>query len=394
MTRVSFFVHDLGNNPIVRAAPLAQALAGHFDVEILGFLHGDQDVYQPYRNLFEYRTLRCPLDMTRMLPALPRLAAMATGDVIYACKPLVPTLGAGLLASRFSRRRPLLLDVEDDERVPMGKSPRDVLWRDVLKGWRHATAWKYTLAIHGLVGCAHAVTVSTSRLQARYGGTIIRHGPDEHTFDPALAPVQAEARRTFNLPQDVPLALFAGMPQPHKGFDVLRAALVDPRCQAWHLALAGPEGHEEFEACQVLLGPRCHYLGVVPQSRMPALLSAADVAPVPQLRVRFALSQLPAKALEAMAMGCPPIASRVSDLPEILGDGTRGWLVEPGDPGDLAAALADAAARPDERLRRGREARRWFLAHASRAAMTAVLVPLVAEAAEAWTRRHLGSARR
>ena len=82
MTRVSLFVHDLSNNPIVRAVPLAQALAGHFDVEILGFLHGDRDVYQPYRNLFEYRTLRCPLDMTALLPALPRLAGMATGDVI------------------------------------------------------------------------------------------------------------------------------------------------------------------------------------------------------------------------------------------------------------------------------------------------------------------------
>ncbi len=387
MTRVSFFVHDLANNPIVRAAPLAQALAGHFDVEMLGFLHGDRDVYAPYRDLFEYRTLRVPIDTVRLLPALPRLAAMATGDVIYACKPLVPTLGAALVASNLGRRRPLLLDVEDDERVPMGVSFSDVLWRDVLKGWRHATAWKYTLAIHSLVPCAEAVTVSTSRLQARYGGTILRHGPDEKVFDPAVAPSREDARRAFRLPPDVPLALFAGMPQPHKGFAVLRDALADPRCADWHLALAGPEGHPEFEACVARLGGRCHYLGVLPQERMPALLAAADVAPVPQLAVRFALSQLPAKALEAMAMACPPVASRVSDLPDMLGHGTRGWLVEPGDADGLAAALADAAARPDERARRGREARTWFLAHASRAAMAATLVPLVEEAAEAWATR-------
>lgn len=387
MTRVSFFVHDLANNPVVRAAPLAQALAGHFDVELLGFLHGDREVYEPYRSLFEYRTLRVPLDTTRLLPALPRLAAMATGDVIYACKPLVPTLGAGLVASGFGRRRPLLLDVEDDERVPMGVSPGDVLWRDVLKGWRHATAWKFTLAVHAFVPCAAAVTVSTSRLQARYGGTIVRHGPDEHTFDPAVAPARAEARRAFDLPPDVPLALFAGMPQPHKGFAVLRDALADPRCADWHLALAGPAGHPEFEACATRLGSRCHYLGVIPQARMPALLAAADVAPVPQLAVRFALSQLPAKALEAMAMGCPPVASRVSDLPEMIGNDERGWLVEPGDADGLAAALADAAARPEERVRRGRDARTWFLAHASRAAMTATLVPLVTQAVDAWSRR-------
>ncbi|MEQ1730254.1 MAG: glycosyltransferase family 4 protein [Vicinamibacterales bacterium] len=387
MKRISFFVHDLENNPIVRAAPLAQALAGQFDVEILGFLHHDREVYEPYRGLFEYRTLRVPLDVTRMIPALPRLAAMATGDIVYACKPLVPTLGPALLASSFGRRRPLLLDVEDDERVPMGTSPSAVIWRDVLKGWRHATAWKFTLAVHGFVPCAEAVTVSTSRLQARYGGTIVRHGPDEHVFDPASAPPKADARRAFNLPQDVPLAIFAGMPQPHKGFAVLRDALADPRCASWHLALAGPEGHPEFVACQARLGARCHYLGVVPQSRMPVLLAAADVAPVPQLAVRFAMSQLPAKALEAMAMGCPPVASRVSDLPDMLGHGARGWLVEPGDADGLAFALADAAARPDERERRGRDARVWFLANASRGAMTSTLVPLVTGAAEEWARR-------
>jgi glycosyltransferase involved in cell wall biosynthesis len=143
------------------------------------------------------------------------------------------------------------------------------------------------------------------------------------------------------------------MPQPHKGFAVLRDALMDPRCADWHLALAGPGGHPEFEACLARLGARCHCLGVVPQERMPALLAAADVAPIPQVNVRFAQSQLPAKALEAMAMGCPPVASRVSDLPFILGEGARGWLVEPGDADGLAAALVDAAAKPAERIRRG-----------------------------------------
>jgi len=385
--RISFFVHNLSDNPIVRAVPLAQALSRHFDVEILGFLHGDRDVYEPYRDLFEYRTLRVPLNVTQLLPALPRLAARATGDIVYACKPLVPTFGTALLASSFGRGRPLLLDVEDDERVPMGTSPADVLWRDVVKGWRHATAWKFTLAVHAFTSCAEAVTVSTSRLQEHYGGTIVRHGPDERLFDPERAPSKADARRAFQLPPDVPLALFAGMPQPHKGFGVLRDALADPRCGEWHLALAGPEGHPEFEACQARLGARCHYLGVVSQSKMPALLAAADVAPVPQLAVRFALSQLPAKALEAMAMGCPPVASRVSDLPDILGDDARGWLFEAGSAEGLVGALADAAARPAERARRGREARAWFLAHASRSAMSETLVPLVRAAAETWARR-------
>ena len=42
--RVSFFVHDLASNPIVRAAALAKAVARRHDVEVLGFLQGGPEV--------------------------------------------------------------------------------------------------------------------------------------------------------------------------------------------------------------------------------------------------------------------------------------------------------------------------------------------------------------
>jgi glycosyltransferase involved in cell wall biosynthesis len=48
---------------------------------------------------------------------------------------------------------------------------------------------------------------------------------------------------------------------------------------------------------------------------------------------------MPLKAVDAMAMGRPVVASRVSDLPEVL-DGC-GRIVPPGDPARLAAAIAD-----------------------------------------------------
>lgn len=66
--------------------------------------------------------------------------------------------------------------------------------------------------------------------------------------------------------------------------------------------LAGPADSAEFESCAAALGERCHRAGLLPQSDMPALLAAADAVPVPQRRVTFTESQLPVKALEAMAM--------------------------------------------------------------------------------------------
>jgi hypothetical protein len=47
--RVSFIVHDLAANPIVRAAALATAVARTHDVELIGFLNSGPDVYEPYR---------------------------------------------------------------------------------------------------------------------------------------------------------------------------------------------------------------------------------------------------------------------------------------------------------------------------------------------------------
>jgi len=383
--RISFFVHDLAANPIVRAAALARAIAREHEVEVLGFLLDGPDVYAPYRDLFSYSTMRVARDAQAVLRAIPTLASRATGDIIYACKPLVTSLGPALYAARRLTRRPLLLDVEDDEWVTPRSGWPEFLWGDVIKGWRHATAWKYTRALHALVGCADGVTVSTRRLQQRYGGLIVRHGPAGDGFDPNRPDLQdrAACRRQWNLPRDAPLALFAGLPQPHKGWGTLLDALARPETAAWHLVLAGPTDHPDFVEAARVLGHRCHIVGPQPHQRMPMLLAAVDAVPVPQLDRPFAHSQLPAKALEAMAMACAVVTTRVGDLPEILGESLdtletiRGWLVPPGNPVALAAALVEIAARPDEARARGRAARAWFLEEASQAVIASRLLSII-----------------
>jgi glycosyltransferase involved in cell wall biosynthesis len=381
--RISFFVRDLSSNPIVRAAALAKALAHDHDVEVIGFLHGDADVYEPYRDLFPYKTLRVPLDTGAVLRAIPRLAALATGDIVYACKPVVTSLGPALYAARRRTRRMLLLDVEDDEWVTPRSEWPAFLWGDVVKGWRHATAWKYTRALHAIVGWADAVTVSTRSLQHRYGGTIVRHGPAGDGYDPDRADLgdRVVLRRQWKLPVEAPLALFAGVPQPHKGWPTLLDALAQPDASAWHLVLAGAPDHPDFLAAAQALGSRCHLVGRLAHTQMPSLLAAVDAVPVPQFDVSFAVSQLPAKALEAMAMARSVIATRVGDLPEILGEGERGWVIPAADSTALALSLAQIAAAPLAAARRGRAAREWFLREASQAAIEQRLLAVIDDAA-------------
>lgn len=376
---MTLFVHDLAGNAVVRGAPLAAALARDHAVEVVGLLLSGDQVYAPYRDRVRARTIRCGASAAAVLAAAPRLARLATGDVLYACKPLLSTLLPALLAARRGGR-PVLLDVEDDEWAARAVDEPGGGVRGALRrlGDTHRLVAR---AAHPLVRRVAGVTVASRALQRRYGGTLVRHGPDPAEFDPAR-PELADAaalRRSFGLPERRRLALFAGRPRPHKGWEALVEALARPEAAEWELVSAGPPGAAEAAAA-ARLGARFHPLGEVPNARMPALLAACHAAPVPQRDAPFARAQLPAKALEAMAMALPVVATPVGDLPEILGGGERGWLVPADDPAALARSLAAIAADPGEAARRAAAGRRWFLAEASVDAMADRLAPLVARA--------------
>ncbi len=61
---------------------------------------------------------------------------------------------------------------------------------------------------------------------------------------------------------------------------------------------------------------------------------------------------------EAMATGCPVVASRTGGIPELIGDGETGLLVEPGNPEAIAAALRRLLSSPDLRQQLAAAARR------------------------------------
>jgi glycosyltransferase involved in cell wall biosynthesis len=65
----------------------------------------------------------------------------------------------------------------------------------------------------------------------------------------------------------------------------------------------------------------------------------------------------PVSAIEAMATGCPVVATRVGGLPDLIREGETGYLVPPGDAPALAAALLRLLRESDLAKRIGETAR-------------------------------------
>jgi glycosyltransferase involved in cell wall biosynthesis len=65
------------------------------------------------------------------------------------------------------------------------------------------------------------------------------------------------------------------------------------------------------------------------------LFTAADASVLPSAWENF-----PHTVVEALAVGCPVIATAVGGVPEVVVDGENGLLVSAGDAQALAAAIA------------------------------------------------------
>jgi starch synthase len=91
--------------------------------------------------------------------------------------------------------------------------------------------------------------------------------------------------------------------------------------------------------------------------------------------------------LEAMACGVPVVTTRFGALPELVGEGVAGRLIEPGDDEQLAKALLELL--DDEGLRRrlGATARRRVLERFDARLTTSQLLDVLRDAGERWSPR-------
>ncbi len=130
--------------------------------------------------------------------------------------------------------------------------------------------------------------------------------------------------------------VFAGRLGPQKALGVALQALADVPDASLAVAGDGPQRAAlEGRARELGLDGRVSFLGSVPREQVLRLFHAADASLLPSAWENF-----PHTVVEALAVGCPVIATAVGGVPEVVRDGENGLLVPPGDPGALAAAIA------------------------------------------------------
>lgn len=153
-----------------------------------------------------------------------------------------------------------------------------------------------------------------------------------------------------------PTALFLGRLVPVKGVAVLLAALRDAPELDLLIAGDGPD-RPHLAALAAKLPPgRARLLGEVGPEARARLLGACDLLVLPSLRLRDGRTEgAPTVLREALAAGCPAVASDVGGARALLGG--AGILCPPGDAAALAAALRGALDPRWQREAR-REARR------------------------------------
>jgi glycosyltransferase involved in cell wall biosynthesis len=252
-----------------------------------------------------------------------------------------------------------------DARLVGGKAPQVVTVHDLFNltsdawagdAFRAEKARRYAAAATAAdrVLC---VSEATARgVEERLGVPRARIAVTPLGVDPAFRPLPAPERDATlaRLGVRPPYLLFVGLAQPRKNLEAVATvfARLSARLEELTLVVAGGDGYPEGRLATIWketgAPERVRHLGYVGSADLPALYSGAVALLFPSRDEGFGLP-----ALEAMACGCPVVASDRGALPEVVGPG--GLLFAPDD----VDGLEEAAGRllDDEAFRRGQAER-------------------------------------
>ncbi len=328
------------------------ALKPQYEVEIIGPSRSG-DIWFPMKNIGipirSYPWKRYPFFISTMLKMIKDIDA----DIMIACK-LRPTSYGIALIKKFTSNIPIILDIDDWE---LGFFYHSGFWGKVGRflNFSNPNGLLYTWLLEGFTGCADFKIVSNRFLQKKFSGTLIYHcrdttilNPEKFDSDSIKKKLGLEGKR---------VVMFLGTPRPHKGIAELFSAIEKISDPYVRLVLIGADSSIQSQIQN--MGNNKDKVIVLPKisfKELPEHLSVADILVIPQKDTTDTQGQIPAKLFDAMAMAKPIITTPISDIPEVMGG--HGYLVEPGNPEQLAKTIINIFANLEEAQRKGQNARK------------------------------------
>jgi glycosyltransferase involved in cell wall biosynthesis len=175
---------------------------------------------------------------------------------------------------------------------------------------------------------------------------LIYNGADASRFKPLDGSARSSVRRAMMAaldgkpwPDDAIIICTVARLNPQKGlFDLVDAAAIVMRShpQARFVIVGDGEQRPSIQEriARLGLGGQVFLAGSRPPNEVAAWLGGCDL---------FVLSSvqegLPLALMEAMAAGCPVVATSVGGIPDVVSDSSIGLLVPPAEPRELAQAI-------------------------------------------------------
>jgi glycosyltransferase involved in cell wall biosynthesis len=353
MARISVFCGDLSRGPLYTAWMFTGAMRMRHEVTLTG--PRPEQLWPPAQGEIEpshYLSGSLPLSSRVRREAR---AAASGAQLVYAFKAHPASVGIGEWL-RHALDVPLAVHLDDwDGGYFSEVSPARRAWYALRNVGRIDNELYYRVC-ERLAKRADLLTVSTSALQRRFGGTVVRQGVDERRFRPGIVSRQ-EARRRLGFDPDEPLVVFTGTATVHKGIaDLIEAFRALPADLRGRLVVAG--GAADAQTGAMIAGHRdVEFTSTFPFADTALYVAAADVVCAPQRPTAYAQHQLPAKILHWMTLGGCILTTDVGDAQELLGGAVpAGVVVPPLDAQALRDALAALLEDPARRAELGDEA--------------------------------------
>ncbi len=218
---------------------------------------------------------------------------------------------------------------------------------DLVQKTADATIARYTVrSADRLIAISEFTAQYVRRLAPKRDVTVMHLGTDRERFSPVDGDRRVEIRRRLGLPVDAFVALTVRRLFFRNGLDTLLDAAGDLRDRSdLHVVIggSGPERREIEEQIRRDRLDNVHVVGFIPDADLPDYYRAADVFVLPTRTAEgFGLV-----IMEAAASGIPAIATDSGAPREIVDEGVTGFLVPPGAPRELAAAIARLHDAPD-----------------------------------------------